>query len=275
MDSVLEALILGVVQGVAEWLPVSSEGVLTLIQLEFFGRTLASSISVAVWLHLGTLLAAALYFRRELVQLGRALPDWLLRRPDLPEADRRLLDFLFLATIVTGVVGAPLLALSLSLDLLSHWGTAVIGVLLIGTGLIQLVAPRFGRRTIEHLGGKDAGIVGLAQGLAALPGLSRSGLTIAALLLRGYRETEALRISFLMSIPVIFAVQFLLKLLELLKAPDEGIASAWAAAVVGVASAAVVGWLTISALINLAQSLPFWAFAIGLGVLSVAVAFVT
>ena len=273
MDPVLEALILGVVQGVAEWLPISSEGVLTLIQLQFFGRSLASSISVAVWLHLGTLLAAVLYFRRELWRLWRAFPDWALRRSGVPEVDRRLLNFLLISTIVTGLVGAPLLALSLSLNLLSRWGTAVIGTLLIGTGLIQLVAPRFGQRTLEHLDGKDAGTVGFMQGLAALPGLSRSGLTIATLLLRGYEETEALRISFLMSIPVIFGAQFLMEFLRLLTTPDEGIALSWPVAAVGVASSALVGWLTISALIRLARRLPFWAFAMGLGVLSIAAAF--
>ncbi len=274
MYEIWEALLLGAVQGAAEWLPISSEGVLTLIQLHVLQRPLAESVAFAIWLHLGTLLAAVSYFRRELLQLTKALPRWILpaHRGDLSDTDRKLLDFLGVATVLTGLVGAPLLALSLSLDPLSRWGTALIGALLIGTGLIQLIAPRrkLGGRTVLGLSVRDALWAGLAQGLAALPGLSRSGLTISILLLRGFRETEALRLSFLMSIPVIFAAQFLLKLLELLRTTDEEpLLSAGAlAGAAGVLSAAFVGWLTISALMGLARRLPFWAFAIGLGVFS-------
>ena len=275
MNEIWEALLLGAVQGAAEWLPISSEGVLTLIQLHVLQRPLAESVAFAIWLHLGTLLAAVGYFRRELLQLTKALPRWILpaHRGDLSDTDRKLLDFLGVATVLTGLVGAPLLALSLSLDPLSRWGTALIGALLIGTGLIQLIAPRrkLGGRTVLGLSVRDALWAGLAQGLAALPGLSRSGLTISILLLRGFRETEALRLSFFMSIPVIFAAQFLLKLLELFRASTAGtpLLSAGAlAGAAGVLSAALVGWLTISALMGLARRLPFWAFAIGLGVFS-------
>ena len=275
MNGIWEALLLGAVQGAAEWLPISSEGVLTLIQIHVLQRPPAESVAFAIWLHLGTLLAAVGYFRREILHLIRVLPKWLsLRHRDrMPAIDRKLLDFLGIATVLTGLVGAPLLALSLSLDLLSRWGTAIIGVLLIVTGLIQLAAPRWklGGRTVPELSVRDALWVGFAQGLAALPGLSRSGLTISVLLLRGFRETEALRLSFLMSIPVIFAAQFLLKLLELL-GPADGeplMNTAALPSAVGVLSAALVGWLTISALMGLARRLPFWAFAIGLGVLSV------
>lgn len=274
MNEIWEALVLGAVQGAAEWLPISSEGVLTLLQLHALQKPLAESVAFAIWLHLGTLLAAVGYFRRELLQLIRVLPRWIsLRRRDrLSVIDRKLLDFLGIATVLTGLVGAPLLALSLSLDVLHRWGTAMIGALLIGTGLIQLAAPRLGlgERTAQQLSVRDALWVGLAQGLAALPGLSRSGLTISALLLRGFRETEALRLSFLMSIPVIFAAQFLLKLLELLRSNGEPLVNTGALpGAVGVLSAALVGWLTISALMGLARRLPLWAFAVGLGVLSV------
>lgn len=274
MNEIREALLLGAVQGAAEWLPISSEGVLTLLQLHVLQKPLAESVAFAIWLHLGTLLAAVGYFRRELLQFLRVLPRWISprRRDRMSVIDRKLLDFLGIATALTGLVGAPLLALSLSLDVLNRWGTVMIGALLIGTGLIQLAAPRLrlGERTTQQLSVRDALWVGLAQGFAALPGLSRSGLTISVLLLRGFRETEALRLSFLMSIPVIFAAQFLLKLWEFLRSNGEPLMSTGAlAGAVGVLSAALVGWLTISALLTLARRLPFGAFAIGLGVLSV------
>lgn len=281
MEEIGKALLLGAVQGAVEWLPLSSEGVLTLLQLHVLQRPLAESVAFAIWLHLGTLLAAVGYFRRELLQLAQALSRWVLlpRSAHLPQAEseRELLRFLGIATLLTGLVGAPLLALSLSLDLLGRWGTLLIGALLVATGLIQLAAPRWGlgERTAQQLGVWDAVWVGLAQGLAALPGLSRSGLTISVLLLRGFRETEALRLSFLLSIPVIFAAQFLLKLLEALRSdggPLPLLSPGALAGAGGVLSAALVGWLTISALLGLARRLPFWAFAMGLGGISVLVA---
>jgi len=271
MGDLIEALVLGAIQGATEWLPISSEGVLTLIQLQLGGQPFGTAISFAIWLHLGTLLAAVIYFRRELGRLIRTLPDWALHRERVDPLDRGLLDFLLLSTLVTGLVGGPLLIFSLRVELFSRLATALIGVLLIITGLIQRAAPKSGRRTVAHLSRRDAGLVGLMQGLAALPGLSRSGLTIATLLLRGYEETEALKISFLMSIPVIFGAQFLLKLLEF---SGEGPGFGWSLALGGVVSSALVGWLTIAALMEAARRLPFWAFAAGLGLLSLIAALI-
>lgn len=267
MGDLIAALILGAVQGATEWLPISSEGVLTLIQLHLWGRPFGTAISFAIWLHLGTLIAAIVYFRHELLRLLASLRDWVLRRPQLAPIERGFLSYLLIATLITALVGAPLLALSLQAQLISVLATVLIGTLLIITGLIQRYAPRLGRRTLAHLSWRDAVWVGLAQGLAAMPGLSRSGLTIAALLLRGYEETAALRISFIMSIPVIFGAQFLLELLALADATGEA-SVGWHAALAGVFSAAIVGWLTIAALMRLALRLPFWAFAIALGALS-------
>jgi undecaprenyl-diphosphatase len=104
------------------------------------------------------------------------------------------------------------------------------------------------------------------QGLSALPGISRSGFTVSALLLRGYQEEQALKISFMMSVPAIFGVQILLKLGGAFE--FDGVT-----ALAGVASATVMGWLTLGALMKLARRLPFWAFALGLGVLSLVAAF--
>lgn len=267
MNDVLEMLLLGTVQGVTEWLPVSSEGVSTLVQLHLFDRTFEASLSTAIWLHVGTLLAAVVYFRHELARLIRALPDWAFRRHRTAKEERVFLDFLLVATLATGAAGVPLLLLSLEWDLVSAAATALIGVLLIVTGLIQLYTPRFGTQTIGNLNWKDAGIVGIVQGLAALPGLSRSGFTVAALLLRGYGEAEALKISFIMSIPVIAGVQILLELQGTLRFD-------WAAALAGVLASAIVGWATIAVLIKLARRLPFWAFAVALGVLSLTAALI-
>lgn len=267
MTDVLSVLVLGAIQGITEWLPVSSEGVLTLAQLHLLGRSFEESLSMAIWLHSGTLLAALIYFRAEIARLIRSLPAWTLRRVGAPKYERALLDFLAIATVATAAMGAPLLALSLEMELLSAAATALIGVLLIATGLVQIAVPKFGERTIGQLTWKDAGIVGFVQGLAALPGLSRSGFTVAALLLRGYGEAEALTISFIMSIPVILGAQVLLEL-------GGPFAVDWTVAVAGLASSGAVGWATIALMIKLARSVPFWAFAIMLGLISLAAAWI-
>ena len=272
-----QALLLGAVQGVTEWLPISSEGVLTLLQLHLFGKGVAESIAYALWLHLGTLLAVVAYFRRELVALLRALPRWARRRAACPPRERALLDFLALSTLATGAVGAPLLTLSLRVELWGAAATALIGLLLIATGLLQRAAPRAGkagkagRRALEEVTIWDAGIVGALQGLAALPGVSRSGVTIAGLLLRGFSETDALRLSFLMSLPVIAGAQVVVELLKLVRLGPEGARALWGAeALLGLGASAALGWLTIAALMRLARRWPFWAVAVALGVLSLA-----
>ncbi len=266
-----QALILGAVQGVTEWLPVSSEGVLTLLQLHLFQRGIAESISYALWLHMGTLIAVIVYFRGELAALLRVLPQWALRRRDCPLKERKLLDFLALSTLATGLVGAPLLLLSLRVQLWGAAATAFIGVLLIITGLLQRYAPRLGQRTVEHVSAWDAGWVGALQGLAALPGFSRSGFTISGLLLRGFSETAALRLSFLMSIPVIAGAQVLLEFFQIVQLGPESAQTLWGPeALLGLSTSAALGWLTIATLMQLARRWPFWAFAIVLGILSLA-----
>ncbi len=266
-----QALILGAVQGVTEWLPISSEGVLTLLQLHLFQRGVAESIAYALWLHMGTLIAVIVYFRGELAALLRVLPRWVLRRQACSLKERKLLDFLALSTLVTGAVGAPLLLLSLRVQLWGTAATALVGVLLIITGLLQRYAPRLGQRAVEQVSAWDAGLVGALQGLAALPGFSRSGFTISGLLLRGFSETAALRLSFLMSIPVIAGAQVLLELFRLLRLDPQSAQALWGLeALLGLSASATLGWLTIATLMQLARRWPFWAFAVALGVLSLA-----
>lgn len=261
MDDVLQMLILGAVQGVAEWLPISSEGVLTLVQIHVFGQSFEVSLATALWLHLGTVLAAALYFRRDVTRIVRRLPSWIARRGQLPDDDRRLMDFLAIASIVTGLVGLPLFVISLQADVVMRAATALIGGLLILTGILQRVARQFGTRTARDVGLGDAVLTGLLQGLAVLPGISRSGFTVAGLLFRRFEETEALRLSFLMSIPVIAGAQVLVEIGGLVEMD-------WTTAVVGTVTSMLVGWATIAGLIRVARSLPFWLFAVGLGAIS-------
>jgi len=136
---------------------------------------------------------------------------------------------------------------------------AAIGGFLIITGLVQRYAPRFSG-TKETTSMKDAVIAGVVQAFAAFPGLSRSGLTISTLFFRGYDPQRAIKISFLMSIPVVLAAEIGLGLIE-------GV-SFDMAAICGLVAAFVFGILTIGALIKLAAKVRFWKFCIVLGILS-------
>jgi undecaprenyl-diphosphatase len=261
MPSFVQGIILGVVQGITEWLPVSSEGINTLIQLHFFDESLSEAIRMSLWLHAGTLIAAVLYFKKDIAELLRHLPQYTKElKSGQPTERSKLISFLIISTVLTGAIGAPLLLISLEQEEVPGGIVmAAIGGFLIITGLVQRYAPRFsGAKEVTSI--KDAVIVGGVQAFAAVPGLSRSGLTISALLFRGYDPQRAIRISFLMSIPVVLAAEIGLGLIE-------G-TSFDVAAICGLVAAFVFGILTIDALVKLAARVRFWKFCIVLGILS-------
>jgi undecaprenyl-diphosphatase len=262
--TILQGLILGAVQGIAEWLPVSSKGIVTLVLVNFFGLQFKQAFFLAVWLHIGTLLAAVFYFRRDLWQMIKYLPAWLrdIRHPAATEQGK-LITFLIVATIVTAAVGGPLILFSLdNLQLSSALLTAVIGLFLIVTGLVQRLALKAKSLEDRPLRMIDALWVGLAQALSAFPGFSRSGMSVSALLLLRYSGGQALRLCFLMSIPIVLAAEVGLGLIQGIVVDGASLA--------GLVSAAVFGFLTIKALMKVAIVLPFWRFCIALGLLSLA-----
>ena len=252
---------MGVIQGITEWLPVSSEGINTLISLQFFKQPLTEAISISLWLHGGTLLAALFYFRQDIIALLRYTPSYFqeLRTHRVSEPTR-LINFLIITAIVSGALGTPLLFLSLSEESVpAALATAVIGGLLIITGLVQKYALKsVGSKTITTA--KDAILVGLVQGLSVLPGFSRSGLTVSTLLFRGYHAKRALRFSFLMSIPIMLGMVVVLGIIEQVyfNLPI----------LIGMVTALIFGWLTIGALLRVAERIPFWIFCLILGGLS-------
>ena len=261
MPSFVQGIVLGIVQGITEWLPVSSEGINTLIQLHFFNEPLAEAIRMSLWLHTGTLIAAVVYFRRDILDLLRHLPQYTKELKSSQVTERsKLISFLIISTVLTGAIGAPLLLIGLEQEEVAGGIVmAVIGGFLIITGLVQRYAPRFsGTKEVTSI--KDAVIIGVVQAFAAVPGLSRSGLTISTLLFRGYDPQRAIRISFLMSIPVVLAAEIGLGLID-------GI-SFDVAAICGLVTAFIFGMLTIGALVKLAARVRFWKFCIVLGILS-------
>jgi undecaprenyl-diphosphatase len=194
----LQQLLIAIVQGVTEFLPISSSGHLILIPHLTDLQDQGPLIDVAV--HVGSLLAIVIYFFRDVAGLARggAATTGLVKAPD----QRRL----FIA-ICVGTVPAVALGLFLKLGgyLESFRSTDLVATNLIVYGLLLAAADRFGRqiKTYENLSIRDGILVGLAQALALIPGTSRSGVTMTAARALGYTRVESARFSFLLSIPAV------------------------------------------------------------------------
>ena len=197
--SVLEAIVLGITQGLTEFLPISSTAHLRIVPA-FAGWDDPGAAFTAVT-QLGTMAAVLLYFRADLTRISRA---WLrsLREPEARrELDARLGWYIVLGTVPIGIFGI------LFKDQIETGARDLylISVALIVLGLILLAADRVGRhdRRIEQIGTRDGLIIGLAQALALVPGVSRSGATISAGLFMGFERAAAARYSFLLSVPAV------------------------------------------------------------------------
>lgn len=247
-----EAVLLGLVQGITEWLPVSSEGVITLVYAVAFDNPLPDALAFAFWLHLGTAVSVLIMLRIEVL----AVVQNILRNPLAPNKPAL---FLLVATIVSAMVGFPML---LGIEELSkHIGFMVmgfVGLFMLCTGVAQ-VWLRGDRGVCEKkvLTPLDAVITGIAQGFAVLPGLSRSGLTITALLARRVDRRESLVLSFLLSIPAsVGAALYTLSRNQI---------DVSASALVAVLVSAGVGCVTIRILMELANKVNFGKFVIIVG----------
>ena len=247
-----EAALLGFVQGVAEWLPVSSEGVVAAIQTLAFGADAADAVAFSLWLHLGTALAALAALRKDAAEIARSA----IRAPTRPT---RAAAFLAGATLTSAPLGLAMLAgLDGFSERLGGLAMALVGALMMVTGAILLRGRRGGgARTREDVGALDAVLVGAAQGLAALPGLSRSGLTVSALLWRGVDRREALALSFLLSVPASVGA-------GLYAALDSGFQTS-PQALLALAVSAAVGFAAVRALMGLARRINFGWFALAAG----------
>lgn len=196
-------LVLAVVQGLTEFLPVSSSGHLALLEACFGMKDAEANLALNVFLHFASVLAVVLFYRRQLIEV-------LTTR-------RRMILPLVIATVPAGVIG---LLFEKQVEAAFSSMTAV-ACGWIGTGIALTLGQRYAAldRDVEGLGlGRAAGI-GCAQAAAILPGLSRSGMTISSALASGLRADEATLFSFLLAIPVIFGAS-ILKLPKLLRSPE-------------------------------------------------------
>lgn len=258
-----QALVLGVLQGATEFLPVSSSGHLALAQSWLPGWE-GPRLLFDVVVHLGTLAAIALMLRRRLWALAQAALSYLpgRARPNGNSVERRWLALIVLGSIPTVLIGLalhdPVVAM--------HLKPASVGVALLVTALVLVLSERIGKRTrgAEDLGATDAVIIGLAQGLGVLPGISRSGATIASALWRDVRGDVAVEFSLLLSVPAVLGA-------SLFEIHNSGLATVGAEFVpllVGFVAAFVVGAVSIKALqwvVAQHRLLPFAAYCALLG----------
>ncbi|MPZ51329.1 MAG: undecaprenyl-diphosphatase [Acidimicrobiia bacterium] len=227
------AIIWGLIQGLSEFLPISSSGHLVLVPafLSQFGlETPEPSLGVSAVLHLGTLVAVLIYFRTDLLKILRFRHD---------QEARHLLLLLVVGTIPAGI---GFFVRDVVADL--QESVTAVSIALLGTTVILLLGQRFATRARQLEDGTltDAFIVGLAQAFALIPGISRSGTTIAAGNGRGFEPAQAARYSFLLGIPAIAAAG-LLEGMELLDSGGLGIELLVGAVVAGVSGYAAISFL--------------------------------
>ncbi|PIR69386.1 MAG: hypothetical protein COU47_03380 [Candidatus Niyogibacteria bacterium CG10_big_fil_rev_8_21_14_0_10_46_36] len=261
----IESVVLGLLQGFAEWLPISSEGLLVLAQVNLFGETsIIHAVELSLFLHLGTFFAALIYFRKDV----RRIILNLFSYSRIDNVSRREIRFYAVATLVSGVLGFSLLFIvSRALGEVSSFefvgkiitgGIAALLFITAGLGFLRKVK---GTRTKEFLSLGDGIILGIVQGCSALPGLSRSGTTVAAFLLRAFDDASALRLSFIMSLPIVLGGNIVLQVSSF---------SVSAELFMGLIAAFVSGFVTIHILLRIARRVQFSWFVLFFAVLTVA-----
>ncbi len=251
---VIQAIILGLVQGASEFVPISSSGHLVLVPW-LLGWPQPGLVFDTV-VHWGTLVAVLAYFWRDLIALARAWGRSLASR-DLSEPEARIAWLIIVGTLpatVMGYVGEDFFE---SLFAAPAW---VAGFLLV-TGLILALSEWLGKRQREphQLTFLDSIIIGIAQGCAIAPGISRSGATMSAGLFRGLKREAAARYSFLLATPIIFGAG-LLQLFDLFEIENAN--AHLPALILGFLAAAISGYLCIRFLLSYLQRGRLYVFAI-------------
>jgi undecaprenyl-diphosphatase len=265
---ILHAVVLGIVQGLTEFLPVSSSGHLLLVPWLFGWDDLESaSVKKAfdVALHIGTLAAVVAYFRHDVVRYVREGLRLLVRRERPVNEDGRIAWLLMLSVVPAATVGA---LFEEFIDE-SLGGPTIIAISLIGFGLLLGWADRSaGTRRMESYRVPDALIVGAAQALALNPGTSRSGITITAARWRGFSRDAAARLSFLMSLPVTAgAIVFKMTGLVSDGIPDGLLVPM----IVGIVTSAIAGWIAVWGTLRLVRTYSFTPFVVYRVVLGIVV----
>jgi len=243
----IQSILMGIVQGLSEFLPISSSAHLVFTSnfyKVFKGIEIVQEsnqeVFLDIMLHLGTLIAVLIFFRKDIMNIIKAL-YYGLKNKDYSAKDFKIGTYIILGTVITVLIAFPLNEVAEFLV----FKPAIVGGLLIFTGCLLLFSEWYGKRVSEkkEITLKSSILIAIAQGLAALPGFSRSGLTIATGLLRGHERKTAAEYSFLLSIPIILGASMVYPLIKIDFA--EVVTYNWAAIIAGTIVSGIVGYLCI------------------------------
>lgn len=260
----IQAIILGIVQGLTEFLPISSSAHLVIVPY-LLNWTIdpARAFVFNVLVQLGTLVAVILYFWSDLVAIFRSVLQGIKEKAPFKEADSRLGWWIVLGTIPAGLAG-----MFLKDKVEEVFNSPVItAILLLGTAILLILAEILAKKqkNLDQLTWKDSLLVGVFQALAIFPGISRSGATISGGLIKGYTREAAARFSFLLSIPIMLAAG-LLSVIDLIK--SDFFLDFLPILLLGFVIAGVIGYLSIRWLLNYVKKNSFFGFAIYCWVIS-------
>lgn len=253
-----QAIILGIVQGLTEYLPISSSAHLVIVPyLAGWNFPTDQAFAFDVLCQLGTLAAVIVYFWKDLIEIIVAFFKGIASRKPFETSESRMGWLLILATIPAGLAGITIKSMVEA----AFASPVAVGCLLFGTALLLLVGELVGKkdRKLTGINWLDALLVGIGQAISIFPGISRSGATISVGLMRGLNRKDAAKFSFLMSIPIMLAAG-LYSALDLRHI--AGLMSFLPVVLVGTVVAGVVGYLSIKWLLSYVTHRPLTDFAI-------------
>lgn len=265
MMDLFQLFVLGTVQGITEWFPISSKTMVTFTYLKFFQGEPALVIPILMYVHLGTVIAATIYFRHELASIIAEIAG----RPwDFHHHAERKSGFLVTALFFTSLVGIPLL-------LLEQWFFPALDgniiYTLMGIGLIITAILLFSHkvrntRDDRDVTWKDGVLTGILQGFSTLPGVSRSGTSSTGLIWRGFDSESSFYLSFLLSIPTVILAELVLSYGS---AGVKGLPLS--NGIVLILTSLVVGYLTLDSLLRIIQrvNIAYLVFVLGLIIIAV------
>lgn len=246
--NLIQAILMGIVQGLSEFLPISSSA--HLVFTSNFYKVFANipiheqsgqEVFFDIMVHLGTLIAVLIFFRRDILNIVKSMIS-ALKKKDWSDSEAKLGLYIILGTVLTLVVAMPLHDIAEKLV----FSPQIVGVLLFITGFVLLYSENVSKNVVARKNKVDLKtsiLIGLAQGIAAMPGFSRSGWTIATGLFAGLDRTTAARYSFLLSIPIILGASMVYPFVKL--DMSEVVTYNWMAILVGTFVSGIVGYLCI------------------------------
>jgi undecaprenyl-diphosphatase len=255
----LAAVLLGLVQGISEWLPISSKTQVLFASTLLFSLPLAVAYAFGLFMEIGSVGSAIVYFRRDIRSLFN---------------DRRLIVYLIVVTAFTGIVGAPLYYLTDKILSTSPYNIGIpmvlLGLVLIGIGFYIRYSRTKPRLVdgLQEMKLKNYVIIGIAQGIAALPGVSRSGMTVSTMLLMGVKPEQAFRLSYLAYVPASLGAFFVTLILSRSQVDTAIHVVEPTGILIAIATAAVVGIVVISYLLKFAKKSRIYVIDFVLGAIA-------